>query len=257
MTIAAIIQARIGSRRLPGKVLAKIGPHPVLGHVIDRVRAAQEVDRVLVATSTMSRDDPIDEFCKLWRTECVRGSETNVLSRFMLAARLSEAEVMVRITADCPLVSPNVIDQVTRELKSALADYSSNTLTRTFPHGLDTECFTFSALASTEIYATSPYDLEHVTPLIYNQPDIYRLVSCENAQDRSHYRITLDTQADLDLLRALHEHDESCYAPQSPWTSIPDLIEKVPKLRGLHRVAKAVEAEANGTYPPTEDNGDL
>ena len=238
MNTVAVIQARVGSKRLPGKVLKKIGSMPVLAHVINRVKAAQEVDQVLVATSIENQDDVIADLCQTWETECVRGDEADVLSRFFLAAKRSSAKIVVLITADCPLIAPDVIDLVVRERKKLSADYASNTLVRTFPHGLDTECFTFSALESAQNKATSLYDREHVTPFFYGHPAIYKLVSCTAKQDLSSYRVTLDTLSDLDLMQALHEANETCFDPQQSWREMLILIDTLPRLSDLHKLAK-------------------
>lgn len=238
MTTVAIIQARVNSTRLPGKVLKLIGDSPVLWHVFNRVKAASKLDRVLVATSHETYDDPIDDLCKSYKIECIRGDENDVLSRFILCAKLLNANTIVRITADCPLISPTVIDYVIDEYFRTGSNYASNTLVRTFPHGLDVECFSFDTLYSAHINTKSLYDREHVTPFIYNRPNIYKLFSCAQNIDYSNLRITLDTQSDFDLMRALYFINESCFVPSTSWLIIPDLIASNPLLKKLHNEAK-------------------
>src|SRR5882757_8085426 len=141
--VVAIIQARMGSRRLPGKSLAEIEKRPMLWHVIDRVKRAKLIDRVVVATSTSASDDAIAIMCRENGVPCHRGSENDVLDRYYAAARAESAAQVVRITADCPLIDPEVIDLVVRRFQRGDVDYASNAMVRSYPDGLDTEIFSF------------------------------------------------------------------------------------------------------------------
>ena len=178
----AIVQARMGSRRLPGKVLALLGGSPVIWHVITRAAQGRTVDQVVVATSDQPGDDQISGWCEAEGLRCVRGPEADVLSRYALAAEASAADVVVRVTADCPLLSPAVLDLVVDARAAAGADYASNTLARGFPHGLDVECLTRAALDSAAAEALDPEEREHVTPFVYNRPDRFHLASVVGLQ---------------------------------------------------------------------------
>src|SRR5208282_1417599 len=174
----AIIQARMGSSRLPGKSLAEIEGRPMLWHVIQRVKRASLVDRVVVATSTAPADDVIEKMCQENGVPCYRGSENNVLDRYYHAARAEKAAQVVRITADCPLIDPELIDQVVSRFQTGDLDYASNTMVRTYPDGLDTEVFSFSALERAWHEAVKDSEREHVTP--YLRSDKFRTANVEN-----------------------------------------------------------------------------
>src|SRR5262249_37789783 len=144
--IVAIVQARMNSSRLPGKVLQEIAGQPMLWHVVQRTRQAQLLDRVVVATSDQSSDDPLAEFCARENIPCFRGSEQDVLDRYYQAARSIQADGIVRITSDCPLIDPDVIDKVIRAYEEEHYDYAANVLRYTYPNGLDVEVFSMTAL---------------------------------------------------------------------------------------------------------------
>ena len=154
--ITAIIQARMGSTRLPGKVLKEISGHSMLWHVVTRVRQANTLDQVVVATSDKVSDDAIASFCEQEGFLCFRGSESDVLDRYYQAARWAGATVVVRITADCPLIDPVVIDQVVSAYLENDCDYANNVMQRTYPDGLDAEAFSFEALAQAWLSGSSP-----------------------------------------------------------------------------------------------------
>jgi spore coat polysaccharide biosynthesis protein SpsF len=202
----AIIQARTGSTRLPGKVLLPLLDRPLLAHVVRRVARATLVDTTVVATTTARRDDPIVELAgrEGWLVE--RGSEDDLLSRYVGSARRHQAEVVVRITSDCPMIDPQLIDDVVAALDRAGADYASNTLEpRTFPRGLDVEAMTMAALELADAEDRDPISREHATPHIYRHPDRFRLVAVRHPIDLSAHRWTVDTRADFELVRRLYE----------------------------------------------------
>ncbi len=202
--VVAIIQARMGSSRLPGKSLAEIEGRPMLWHVIHRVKRARLVDRVAVATSTAPADDAIERMCREIGVPCHRGSEHNVLDRYYHAARAEKAAQVVRITADCPLIDPEVIDRVVRRFEHGDLDYASNAMVRTYPDGLDTEIFSFSALERAWHEAVKDSEREHVTP--YLRSEKFRTANVENTLDFSqgHYRWTVDEREDLEFVRAVY-----------------------------------------------------
>lgn len=200
MRVVAIIQARMGSTRLPGKILRPLAGKPVLRRVIERVRAANVFDEVVVATTVRDIDDPAADAAADFGATVVRGDENDVLSRYGLAAKTSAAEAIMRITADCPLIDPDVLGAMVDRFRSGDADLVSNCVRRTFPRGLDAELFTRSALDVMLAQAAAPAEREHVTPFLYANPGRFRIVSHEGRTDLSDYRLTLDTPEDFDLL---------------------------------------------------------
>lgn len=194
----------MGSSRLPGKVLKLLADRPVLDHVIMRVKASRRIDDVVVATSNLSGDDPIADHCAARGWTCVRGSETDVLARYAAAARATGAEIVARVTSDCPLFSPCILDDMLAAFDPSAIDYmSTNWPQRSFPVGLDCELMRADALLRVAEIATDAYDREHVTPHFYRNPGRFRLAGhyCHPALD--HIRITLDTPQDYERLGAL------------------------------------------------------
>jgi spore coat polysaccharide biosynthesis protein SpsF len=206
MKVAAIIQARLGSSRLPGKVLAEVSGRPMLWHLVRRARHASRIDEVVLAVPEGSRDAPLADFAKEHRISCFRGSETDVLARYHAAAVAANADVIVRITADCPLIAPDIVDSLVERHLSSGADYTSNTKKRTYPRGLDAEVFNFSGLAKAHREAVKEYEREHVTPYFYQHPELFRLESVEagGSMRRPDLRLTVDTEADLKLIREIY-----------------------------------------------------
>jgi spore coat polysaccharide biosynthesis protein SpsF (cytidylyltransferase family) len=235
----AIVQARMGSRRLSGKVLAMLGGSPVLRHVTSRAAQARTVDHVVVATSDQARDDEVAGWCAAVCVRCVRGPETDVLARYALAAEATGADIVVRITADCPLLSPAVLDLVVEARAASGADYASNTLARGFPHGLDVECLTRAALDAAAAEAVDPEEREHVTPFVYNRPERFRLASVAAPEDWSWLRWTLDTAADLQALEAMVSAIPSALNPLSDWRETAAGVAASPALRAANGAARA------------------
>lgn len=203
--VVAIVQARIASRRFPGKVLADIAGQPMLWHVVNRLRAARTVDEVVVATSTESADDAIVAFCRQEHVACFRGSEADVLDRFYQAATHHGAGVIVRITADCPLIDPHIVDKVVQAYLEQPCDYAANIVHNSYPDGLDTEVFSFSALERAWREAQRATEREHVTPYL-SKSGRFRVCHVENDVDASarHLRWTVDEPEDLECVRAIY-----------------------------------------------------
>jgi len=204
MKIVAIIQARTGSTRLPGKVLKDIEGETCLARVINRLRRASLVNELLVATTDLPADDVITAECRRCAVPVSRGDEQDVLDRYFRAAQLSKADIVVRITSDCPLIDPQVTDKTIRAFLDEKPDYASNALQRTYPRGLDTEVISLSALERAWRTARQPYEREHVTPYIYEHPGEFKLLSVTGDVDYSHHRWTLDTPEDLEFIRAVY-----------------------------------------------------
>lgn len=213
MTTTAVIQARMGSTRLPGKVMLPLAGDHVLVHVVERVAAAETVDEVVVATSTEKRDDIVARYADRTEASAFRGSESDVLDRVFKAADQFDTDAVVRITADCPLIVPDVIDAVVTRLDADGTDYAANIVDRTFPRGLDVEAFTFDSFKRVHASADEPHHREHVTPYYREQPDEFDISSVvasdvyadEQLLNRTDLRLTLDEADDYELLRAVYE----------------------------------------------------
>jgi len=205
MKATAIIQARYSSTRLPGKVLMKVLDKTILEYVIERVARAESVDKVIVATSVNEADGKIADLLEGAGIDFFRGSENDVLDRFYRTALNAGAEHLVRITADCPLADPAVIDRIVRRYFDSGADYCSNTLEVTYPDGLDAEAFSFKALREAWESAGLTSEREHVTPFIYKHPEKFKLESFSNGNDLSEKRWTVDERTDFMFVKAVLE----------------------------------------------------
>jgi len=202
--ILAIIQARMTSTRLPGKVLRLLAGEPMLARQLERIRRAKSLDRVVVATSDGDSDDPISELCKVLGVGCHRGFLNDVLARFAVVAEAyPSVEHVVRLTADCPLADPELIEAVVAFHIDGGYDYSSNTLTPTWPDGLDVEVFRAQVLRHAQREATTVYDREHVTPFM-QQSDRFRLGDFRAERDLSAMRWTVDEPEDLALVERIY-----------------------------------------------------
>jgi spore coat polysaccharide biosynthesis protein SpsF len=234
MKTVAIIQARVGSTRLPGKVLLDICGKSVLNRVVDRVRKLFFVDEIIVATSDLRADDAVVAECSSIGVSVFRGSESDVLDRFVGAARETDATVCVRLTADCPLLDPGVSDHIISVFIEAdhAADYVSNKIPQSFPRGLDTEVFSREALERAARDAREPYERVHVTPYMYRHPEIFTLISVTCDVDRADWRWPVDTPEDLDFVREIYRR----LGPDGDfnWRDIIALIEREPSLMWIN-----------------------
>jgi spore coat polysaccharide biosynthesis protein SpsF (cytidylyltransferase family) len=232
MTTVAIIQVRMTSSRLPGKVLAMVAGQPLLYHVVRRARRARTLDMVVVATTDGPADDGVARLCEDSSVPYFRGSEDDVLDRYYQAANAFKADVIVRLTADCPLLDPAVIDKVVREFQSGSYDYVSNTIIPTYPDGLDTEVFLHSTLKRAWQEARLKSEREHVTPYIWKQPALFRLLNVENEPDLSALRWTVDEPQDLEFVRRVY----SCMGsvPDFGMQEVLDLLHSHPELKDVN-----------------------
>ena len=203
--IVAVLQARMGSSRLPGKVLMPILGEPMLARQIERLQRCKCLDRLVVATTSQRQDDAIAELCERVEVPSFRGDINDVLDRLYHAALRFEPTAVVRLTGDCPLTDPNIIDRLVEFYGSNRFDYASNTLRPTWPDGLDAEICSFTALSRAWVEAALPPEREHVTPFIYNRPDEFRLGSLENERDISGLRWTVDEAVDFAFVTAVYE----------------------------------------------------
>ncbi|MBI3066873.1 MAG: aminotransferase class III-fold pyridoxal phosphate-dependent enzyme [Deltaproteobacteria bacterium] len=231
--VVALVQARMGSTRLPGKVLADIDGEPMLARIVSRVERSSLVTAVVVITSDTPADDVIEEFCKKRGLSVFRGSENDVLDRTYQAAKAQQAEAIVRVTADCPLIDPAVIDRVVAAYLTDDCDYASNTLIYTYPDGLDTEVFSFDALEISWREARRAADREHVTPYL-RASGRFRLrnVECELIRSLRHYRWTVDEPCDLEFVRAVYARLRS--KSNSGWREVLSLLDADPALAQLN-----------------------
>ncbi|KGE18058.1 cytidylyltransferase domain-containing protein [Paenibacillus wynnii] len=205
MRIVAIIQARMESTRLPGKIMKEVVSKPLLEYQIERVRQAKTIDQIVIATTTKDAEQPIIDLCKRMSVDYYRGSEEDVLSRYYQAACYYGAEIVVRLTSDCPLLDPAVIDEVITVFlsNSERYDYVSNTIERTYPRGYDVEVFSMKVLEQAYKEASYAAEREHVTSYLYQHPEVFRLGQVKQTTDLSSYRLTVDTEADFELIARL------------------------------------------------------
>jgi len=232
MRIVTIVQARMRSSLLPGKVMLDLAGSTVLGRVVQRLRRAKFTGEVVVATTLHSADDVIVNECDRIGVKVFRGEEQDVLDRYYRAAQAFNAEVIVRITSDCPLIEPEISDATIRAFLEGRPDYASNTLQRTFPRGMDTEVLTAQALTDAWKSAKQPYQRSHVTSYIYENSRRFDLLSFAGDADYSWQRWTLDTPEDFRFIRAVYEHMED---PDSfNWRDVLSLLEQKPELLELN-----------------------
>jgi spore coat polysaccharide biosynthesis protein SpsF len=226
---ACIVQARVGSTRLPGKVLALLGDAPVLEHVLRRCQAIPGVDDVVCATVEGSDGDAVAELAEDLDVAVHRGSERDVLARYHGAAHAVGAEIVLRVTSDCPLIDPEVCAAVLKLRAEAGADYAANNMPPSWPHGLDCEAFTIEALDEAAATATAADDHEHVTPWIRRNRAFHRVNLAGPGGELTAQRWTLDYPEDLAFLRALYERLPSGCAGQS-WRAAAEIVSREPEL---------------------------
>lgn len=202
--LGAIIQARIGSTRLPAKVVEKIEDRTVLEHVIARTAKIKSVKKVIVATTDKEEDDVLEGIIKNSGADLFRGSEEDVLDRYYQAARLFGLDPVIRITSDCPLLDPGIAEKVV-EVYSSLkdCDYASNSHPPTFPDGMDVEIFSFKSLEKSWKEAKLPSEREHVTSYMAKNPQIFKMLNLANGEDLSNLRMTLDEKEDLTVIKRI------------------------------------------------------
>lgn len=206
MTVTAIIQARMGSTRLPGKILKEVNGKPLLLHQINRLKHSKLIDQLVIATTTEKQDDIIEDFCKKYNVSFFRGSENDVLARYYEASEQFGGETIVRLTSDCPIIDSQIVDKTIKYFLDNNFDYVSNTIERTYPRGLDTEVFSKAALTETYLQANQAREREHVTVYIYTHQDKFKIGSVKEENDYSKFRWTVDTKEDLQLIKNILEY---------------------------------------------------
>lgn len=232
---AAIIEARMGSSRLPGKVLRPILGKPTLELLVERLSRASVLDGIIVATTSNPADQEIEHLARRLGIGCFRGSEEDVLDRVLKAAHASRVDVIVEITGDCPLIDPQVVDRVASAYHASQADYVSNTLCRTFPRGLDTQVFATAVLEEVARSTQDPVDHEHVSLYIYEHPEQFSLENVESGLPQRYrdLRLTVDTPEDFALISAIY-HELYPGDPAFTLRDVVDLLERKPELMLLN-----------------------
>jgi perosamine synthetase len=231
----AIIQARMASTRLPGKILLPMMDKTMLEQIIRRVRSAGRIDSVVVATTDNRLDDIVEKLCRDKGVECFRADEENVLERFYLCARQYQAEIIVRITADDPLKDPEIIAKALELFEAGDYDYVSNTLEPTYPEGLDIEVFSRHALEKAYLEAGLKSEKEHVTPYIYKNPDRFKLLNFKNDTDLSKLRWTVDSPEDYLFVQSVYEELYGKPNEIFRMEEVCELLRKKPYLQEMNR----------------------
>jgi spore coat polysaccharide biosynthesis protein SpsF len=234
VNVVSIVQARMGSSRLPGKTLANLCGSPVLLHVIERLKKCNYIDTIVVATTINSEDDEIEFFCKKNNVECFRGSSSDVLSRYALCAKKYNASSVVRITSDNPLIDSKIIDHVINLFLKGGFDYVANNIIKTFPHGFDVEVFSNEALQISDKESTTFRDREHVTQYIRTSIDKFVINNIKSEKNYSDIRITLDEQEDYNLI----EHLIYTYGSNIEFSDIVRIFDNNPNLKKINSESK-------------------
>lgn len=203
--IAGIIQARMGSTRLHGKAMIHIMGKPILWHIVERLKKSSLIEKIIIATTTNKEDKTILEFATKHNIECFSGSEEDVLDRFYQVAQKFDVEVIVRVTGDCPLIDPEVVDRAIALFINNNLDYVSNTIECTYPDGLDVEVFSKQALTKAWQEAKNFSEREHVTPYIWKHPQIFKIRGIKSEENLSHLRWTIDESQDLKFIKKIYE----------------------------------------------------
>ncbi|HSN76310.1 MAG TPA: glycosyltransferase family protein, partial [Anaerolineae bacterium] len=244
MKTIAIVQARMGATRFPNKVMQPILGRPMIELLLERLSRSQLIDQVVLATSVDERNLPLVEHVRGLGYAVCQGSENDVLDRYYQAAISCEADVVVRITGDCPLIDPAVVDDVIAAYRRNAADYACNTFPPTYPDGLDTEVFSFTALQSAWQDAFLPPQREHVTPYI-RESGRFRVLNVPYREDHSGQRWTVDEPEDIEVIKAIFEH----FSPRTDfgWQEVLQMAQEQPDLFVANRELTRNQGEALGT----------
>jgi spore coat polysaccharide biosynthesis protein SpsF len=239
-SVGCIVQARMGSSRLPGKTLMEIAGKPMLGHMLERLGGCRSLGSVVVATSTDAGDNAIADFCREKKVECFRGSENDVLERYYKCAKKHGFDVVARLTGDCPLIDPETVDRAVEKFLKGSFDYLSNAVPRSFPRGLDVEVFSFRALEKAHREAKDAFDREHVTHYFYANPKKFSIGSISAAPPlfRPELRLCVDTKEDVPLIEAIF----SRFGSNANVEKVIEFIDNSPEMAALSR---GQEAEYN------------
>ncbi|ALB44528.1 cytidylyltransferase domain-containing protein [Clostridium beijerinckii] len=240
MNVVCIMQARIGSTRLPGKILKKICGKTVLEHDIDRLKRVGNVKKIIIATTILEKDSIVVKEANRLGITYYRGSEEDVLSRYYYAAKENNADIVVRVTSDCPLIDSEVTEKIIQHYLDNIEkyDYVSNTIDRTYPRGLDTEVFSFKALEAAFNEAKSKSDREHVTPYIWRNNNLFKVEQYKNNVNYSELRWTLDTKEDFELINRIYK---ILYLDEKYNFNMNDILKLYKKYPELYTINNIVE----------------
>lgn len=241
MRVGAVIQARMGSTRLPGKVLRDIEGQPMLARVVDRTRRARTLNEVIVATTTRDQDDVLAAYASSLPVAVFRGDEDDVLDRYYQAAKHHALDVVVRVTSDCPLLDPGLVDQVVLPLldEASGVEFSANILDRAFPRGLDVEAASAAALARVWAGARAPHHRAHTFAYVYDHREDFSTVSITDPVDRSDHRWTVDTMEDLSLVREIYRRMGT---QEFTWRDVLAEVERDPGLLRINNMVRQKSA---------------
>ena len=233
MNILAIIQARLGSTRLPKKVFADLVGKPLIWHVINRLKYSHRINNIVLATTNSATDDELANWANLEHVNLFRGSEDNVLERFYFAAKNYSADIIVRITADDPFKDPTIIDKVIDKLLVENLDFAYNNNPPTFPEGLDTEVFTYNAIEKAYFQSNDDYEKEHVTQYFYRNRELFKQSNLLNVNDLSHLRWTIDAELDYEMTKQVYN---ALYREDSIFqmNEILDLLNEKPEISQIN-----------------------
>ena len=232
--ISCVIQARMGSSRLPGKILLNGYDRPLLIHLIERIKKSKKIDKIIVATSKNKLDDIIFNLCKKNKTEVFRGDEKNVLLRYFNCAKKYKISTIVRITSDCPLIDHTIIDKMIQNYEIGKYDFYGNTHPATFPDGYDIEIFSFQALKKSFYNSKNNFQKEHVTPFIWDNPDKFLIGNYKNKKGNlhNHYRLTLDFIEDYYLIFFIFNY----FYPKNKSFKLEDIINFLKKNKEMIQI---------------------
>lgn len=237
----------MGSTRLPGKVLMHVLDKPLIAYQLERLKEAKLANGINLLTSTNPEDDILEKLCERWEVPCFRGSPDDVLCRYYLAAQQDHPDAIVRVTGDCPLIDPDIVDEVIACFQTDRSyDYVSNSLERSFPRGLDTEIMTFEALEKAHRFGLKQPEREHVTPYIYHHPEQFKLGNVLQIPDLSHHRWTVDTIEDFELIQRIIEE----LYPANPHFRMDDVVALLDKHPDWMKINADVKQKAVWTKQP-------
>jgi spore coat polysaccharide biosynthesis protein SpsF len=239
MKTCAIIEARMSSSRLPGKILLPVVGKPLLALLVERLKRAPSLDHIVIATTSNATDDPVEELAGKIGVGCFRGSEEDVLSRVLQAAKNDSCDVIVEITGDCPLIDPEIVETLIRIYQENSYDYVSNVLKLTYPNGMDTQVFSTATLEKVASLTNDPVDHEHVSLYIYEHPEIFSLFNLESNIPEKYWnmRLTVDTREDFELIKNIYEE----LYPKNPAFVLSDIIELLEKREELVNLNRHIQ----------------
>ncbi|MDD3138613.1 MAG: glycosyltransferase family protein [Lachnospiraceae bacterium] len=236
--IAAIIQARCGSTRFPNKIFAELQDKPLIWHVVNRLKFARKVDKLIIATTVNPLDDKLVSWAVDNNIDYFRGSENDVLERYYETAKIFGADIVVRITADDPFKEPEIVDNVIDVLESSQADFVSNNNPPSFPEGLDVEAFTMEALSKMQNNATTNFEREHVTQYAYLHPYEFKICNVNNTKNLSYLRWTIDTETDFKMVSVIYQ---SLYRDENHIFHMDDILQLIQNCPEIAKINSEVQ----------------